>query len=404
MLKRTLIFFGLSSMTIVLVAVGYIAMTPNLEITSLKMIVSALAGSGIKSPSRELVENRLVTPEGFRLNRYATAIPGARMLLVTAKGDLLVSTPRQHQVILLARDKDKDGIADAKRVLLDKLNRPHDLALWREWLYIAETDAIGRVLFDVDSGRLGGQYERIIEGLPKVGNHWSKSIGFSPDGWLYLSIGSSCNVCVETDVRRATMMRFRPDGSAGEIVGTGLRNSVGFDWAPWDGALYATDNGRDLMGDDYPPCELNRIEYGQFYGWPYVNGFGDLDPDEGQGKEAMLLNAVSPVFGFRAHNAPLGIRFNRSDALPQMYRKSAFVALHGSWNRSSPDGYKLVSLHWDDKEGITQRDFLTGFEQDGDIIGRPVDVAQGSQGELYLSDDYSGTIYRIVYMGETAVQ
>jgi len=391
-------------MIIALVAVGYIAMTPNLKITSLKMIVSALAGSGIKSPSRELVDNRLETAEGFRLNRYATDIPGARMLLITARGDLLVSTPRQGQVILLTRDKDQDGVADAKRVLLDKLNRPHGLALWQGWLYIAETDAIGRVLFDVESGSLAGQYDRIIESLPKGGNHWSKSIGFSPDGWLYLSIGSSCNVCVESDVRRATIMRFRPDGSASEIVGTGLRNSVGFDWAPWDGALYATDNGRDLMGDDYPPCELNRIEYGQFYGWPYVNGFGDLDPDEGQGKETMLLNAVSPVFGFRAHNAPLGIRFNRSDALPQRYRKSAFVALHGSWNRSSPDGYKLVTLHWGDNEKITQRDFLTGFEQDGDIIGRPVDVAQGSQGELYLSDDYSGTIYRIVYVGETGTQ
>ncbi|MCF7981718.1 MAG: PQQ-dependent sugar dehydrogenase [Pseudomonadales bacterium] len=401
MLKQRLIFPGLVLILVAMVSGSIHLLPPNADITRLRLLFNTLMGKGIDSPSPGTLISRLKVPGAFHLNRYATDVPGARMLLYTEAGDLLVTLPRSGAVMLLGRDNNKDGEADHKKLLLGNLNRPHGLALWRDWLYIAETDAIGRVLFNTETGSLSGQYQRIVQGLPEGGNHWSKSIGFSSDGWLYLSIGSRCNVCIEKDPRRATMMRFRPDGSAGEVVATGLRNSVGFDWAPWDGTLYATDNGRDLLGDDYPPCELNRIEFGQFYGWPYINGFGDLDPDQGEGKESMLAKAISPVFGFRAHNAPLGILFNRSDKLPDHYHKSAFVALHGSWNRSTPDGYKLISLHWDEQDKITSHDFLTGFEKEGDIIGRPVDIAQGQLGELYVSDDYSGTVYRIIYEPST---
>lgn len=251
---------------LILIPLLLVAVRPNLEITSFKLIFNAIAGRGIDSPTQNLLDERLQVPSGFHLNRYAGGIPGARMLLYTDAGDLLVSQPRNGSVLLLTRDKDADGIADHNRTLLQKLNRPHGLALWQGWLYVAEQDAIGRVAFDVALGRLTGEYSRVIEGLPEGGNHWSKTIGFGADGWLYVSIGSTCNVCIEQDERRATLMRFRPDGGAGELFATGLRNSVGFDWAPWDGALYATDNGRDWLGDDYPPCELNRIEAKRFYG------------------------------------------------------------------------------------------------------------------------------------------
>jgi cytochrome c553 len=216
---------------------------------------------------------------------------------------------------------------------------------------------------------------------------------------MYVSVGSSCNVCVETDRRRATLMRFRPDGSGEEVFATGLRNAVGFDWRPEDGQIYATDNGRDLLGDDFPPCELNRVVQGGFYGWPFANGNRVSDPDLGRGQEARIAASIPPVHGFRAHNAPLGITFLRGESVPAAYRGAAVVALHGSWNRTRKDGYKVVSLHWDGQGAIAERDFLTGFlgADDADVIGRPVDVAEGPDGSVYVSDDYAGSVYRVAW-------
>ncbi len=195
-------------------------------------------------------------------------------------------------------------------------------------------------------------------------------------------------------------MRFHADGSGAEIYATGLRNSEGFDWAPWDGQMYATDNGRDLLGDDYPPCELNRVVEGGFYGWPYANGNNVPDPDMGRGKGALLANAIPPAHGFGAHVAPLGMTFLNARGLPADYQRSALVALHGSWNRSKKSGYRVVSLHWRDDGTIIERDFMTGYEADEDVIGRPVDVIQGPDGAIYISDDLTGSVYRVTYGGK----
>ena len=177
---------------------------------------------------------------------------------------------------------------------------------------------------------------------------------------------------------------------------------MGFDWRPATRELYATDNGRDLMGDDFPPCELNRIVKGGFYGWPYANGDNVPDPDMAGknpgGKNAARLGAaLAPAHAFGAHNAPLGITFVRSPEAPPPLRGAALVALHGSWNRTRKDGYKVVSLHWRPDGGIEERDFVTGFELDEDVIGRPVDVAEGPDGAFYISDDYAGSVYRVTY-------
>jgi hypothetical protein len=212
---------------------------------------------------------------------------------------------------------------------------------------------------------------------------------------MYVSVGSSCNVCFEEDERRAALLRFRPDGSEAEIFASGLRNSVGFDWKPDTGELFATDNGRDLLGDDFPPCELNRVVRGGFYGWPLANGDRVVDPDLGVGRESEVEASIPPVHGFRAHTAPLGITFLQGDSAPAPYRGAALVALHGSWNRHEKDGYEVVSLHWHPDGSVEERPFLSGFLEDGDVIGRPVDVAEGPDGAIYVSDDYAGSIYRI---------
>ena len=358
-------------------------------------MLNQMTGLGGGHASEQEV-SELRVPEGFRVGLFASDVANARMLGVTAEGDLLVSSPRAGRVLLVLRDADGDGHADATKVLLDGLDRPHGLDLHDGWLYVAEGGAVGRVRFDDHARRVVGDYERIVEGLPSGGNHWTRTLRFGPDGWMYVSIGSSCNVCEETDPRRAAMLRYRPDGSGQEIYATGLRNAVGFDWRPATGELYATDNGRDLLGDDFPPCELDRVERGQFYGWPYANGDRVPDPDFGDAHPGEVARSVPPVHGFRAHNAPLGIRFLSGPTLPPAYQGAALVALHGSWNRTHKDGYKVVSLHWQDG-AIVERDFLTGFLRDDDVVGRPVDVAEGPDGAIYVSDDYAGAIYRVAY-------
>lgn len=359
------------------------------------IILHSILGGSEGTPEESELQSRFVLPEGFTIGTYAGQVTNARFIEFTNAGDLVVAQPRRSTITLLERDANGDGKADGQRILMDQLDRPHSIDFHDGYLYIGEATAVGRVRFDHETGELAGDYERIITGLGAEGNHWTKTIRFGPDDLLYLSSGSTCNVCLEEDDQRATITRYNPDGSGEERFSTGLRNAVGFDWSPVDGHMYATDNGRDLLGDDYPPCELNRVELGKFYGWPQVNGFGDLDPDFGD--EARLAEATSPVHGFRAHNAPLGIRFINIESFPAAYKNAALVALHGSWNRSSYDGYKVVSLHENPDGSYEEKDFLAGFEKDGDVIGRPVDVAAGPDNCAYISDDYANAIFRVCY-------
>ncbi|MFI5314160.1 MAG: PQQ-dependent sugar dehydrogenase [Myxococcota bacterium] len=354
---------------------------------------------GAKPPPKSELEKRMVLPPGFELTLFADGISNARFLRFTSAGDLLVSSPREGTVFLLERDANGDGRADGVRKLLTGLDKPHGLEFAGDWLYVAETGAVKRVRFDAAARATSGPVETVLPGLPTGGNHWTKTIRLGPDGWMYLSMGSTCNVCLETEPRRATLARFKLDGSGYETVATGLRNSVGFDWRPADGALYATDNGRDLLGDDIPPCELNKIEPGKFYGWPFLYGMNQLDPDFGSQIGDKLASAVPPAHAFGAHVAPLGMRFYRGDKFPARYRGQAFVAEHGSWNRTAKSGYKVVLLEWGADGAISESDFLTGFEVDEGVIGRPVDVLDGPDGALYVSDDFAGAVYRVTYGG-----
>lgn len=375
---------------------GVFLATGAIGTSSLLMILSTMTGMAGPAANDATVRERYQVPDGFTLELYARDVPRARFLRFTAAGDLLVSRPHSGDILLLRRDADNDGQPDSRETLIEGLKRPLGMEINGDWLYIAESNRIGRIRFDSATGTVQGDIQPVVEDLTDNGNHWSKTIRIGQDQKLYLAQGSSCNVCAEDDPRRATMMRFELDGSQPEIIATGLRNSVGFDWAPWNGELYATDNGRDMLGDDFPPCELNLIETDRFYGWPYFNGDNTPDPDMGADPLADQRKPTPPAHNFRPHNAPLGMTFLNADKLPALYQRSALAALHGSWNRSTPDGYKVVSLHWTE-HGIEERDFLSGFNQDGDISGRPVDVAQGPDGAIYISDDYAGAIYRVSF-------
>jgi glucose/arabinose dehydrogenase len=356
-------------------------------------IANALFGTSPEPPTPEQVTT-LRVPAGLAIEVFAE-LPKVRALRVTPAGDIAASVPREGKIVLLERDADGDGRSDGTRTLLEGLNRPHGIDFNDGWLYVGETDAVGRVRFDAAARTVSGAFERVVTGLPGGGNHWTRTVRFGPDGWMYVSIGSSCNACVEEDARRAAMMRFRPDGTEGETFATGLRNSVGFDWRPDGGELYATDNGRDLLGDDFPPCELNRVVQGGFYGWPYANGARQPDPDLGEGHAQEIATSIPPAHGFRAHNAPLGMVFLTQALSPTLPRGTAIVALHGSWNRTKKDGYEAVSLHFEADGTIREEAFLTGLLVDDEVIGRPVDVVQGPDGAVYVSDDYGGVVYRI---------
>jgi glucose/arabinose dehydrogenase len=390
------LLIGAGSLTAIgiVVAIGFVWFGP-VAISDKTVLFNMLVGRSIGAPALDTINNRLQLPPGFKVNLFAGDVAGARFMRVTSQGDVLVSLPRTGQVIWLEHDGNNDGRSDSQHVLIDNLNRPHGLEIYDGWLYVGENDAIGRVRLDKTQSKLDGTYERIVTGLTGDGNHWSKTVRIGPDGYLYLSQGSTCNVCVEQDPRRASIMRFKPDGSDGQIIANGLRNSVGFDWAPWDNALYATENSRDLLGDDVPNDELNLIQAGGFYGWPYVHGFGVVDSEFGKDQATRIATSITPAHGFRPHNAPLGIHFLRKPA--PGYERSALVALHGSWNRSMSDGYKVVSLHWSADGKIEERDFLTGFLTDKGIIGRPVDVAEDNYGTIFVSDDLAGVIYRVTY-------
>jgi glucose/arabinose dehydrogenase len=352
-----------------------------------------LWGTPGEAPSNEAVA-RLRAAAGLAVGIYAR-VDNARWLRPTPAGDLLVSVPREGRIVLLDRDRDGDGRSDGQRTLLEELNRPHGMEIHDGWLYVGETDAVGRARFDVETGTVTGGFERVVTGLPDGGNHWTRTVRIGPDGWLYVSVGSSCNACIEEDERRAAILRFRPDGSEGEVFAAGLRNAVGFDWRPGTDEFYATDNGRDLLGDDYPPCELNRVVRGGFYGWPFANGAREADPDHGTGREQEIASSIPPAHSFRAHNAPLGITFVREAPEDSALHGAALVALHGSWNRTRKDGYEVVSLHWEADGSIREEPFFWGFLEDDRAIGRPVDVAEGPGGAFYVSDDYAGIIYRL---------
>ena len=383
----------------VLVGTGWFAcaLLPERYAVNAPMVHMMSGWFGASAPSADQFGGRLRVPAGFSVGLFAEEIPNVRFLRPLPGGGLLATTPREGKVWLLAADRDGDGRSDDVRPVLEGLKMPHGLDLLGDSLYVAEGDGVGRVRLDLQTGERRGDYERVVNGLPEGGNHWSRTVRFGPDGWMYVSVGSSCNVCIEKDDRRAAMLRFRPDGSEPQVFATGLRNSVGFDWQPGSNALYATDNGRDLLGDDFPPCELNRVEQSGFYGWPIANGDRVPDPDLGAGQDERIRTSIPPSHGFGAHTAPLGIVFLRNPALPEEWRGVALAALHGSWNRTRKNGYKVVSLHWAGDGSIAERDFLVGFEEEENVIGRPVDVVEGADGTIYVSDDYASSVYWVKY-------
>ena len=401
MIKKITVSFLL----LVILSVGVVAVKSPGGVSGFWLMVTTITGLNQVETSSDVAQSYLHLPEGFTAEIFADGLDVPRVIVVTQTDDIIVSLVDSGEVLLL-RDLDNDGQAESKTILLQGLANPQGLAFDGDWLYVAERHRVIRIQYDHSNGVTLGEAETVIDDLPfghPHRSHNAKTIGISADRKLYITVGSPCNVCIPDDPRYSAILRAELNGSNVEIYARGLRNSVGFDWAPWSGELYATDNGRAMLGDDFPPDELNLIVKEGFYGWPYLHGDNVPDPEFGEPafldeNPEILASARLPSFKFRAHNAPLGIHFIKStDNLPKAYSKTALVALHGSWNRSKLDGYKILSLHWNSDGSIESRDFMTGFLGDKGIVGRPVSIVENAAGQFYITDDLGGRIYRITY-------
>lgn len=338
----------------------------------------------------------LKIPDGFSVSIFAENLPGARVILFDKLGNAWVSQPSKGMVSLLEMGNGK--VARHNPVFRD-LQKPHGLAFDPEnpfMLYIAEENRISRVnVYSEDT-------LHTIASLPSGGNHTSRTIGFGPDGRLYVAIGSTCNVCNETNDQRAKIFSMNKDGSDLKEFARGLRNSVFFVWHPVTHAMWATEMGRDLLGDNIPPEEINIIEEGKNYGWPIC--YGKNIHDTNFDKNTYIRNPCMEPFetpsfiDIQAHSAPLGLAFVNNKIWPDDYANDLLVAYHGSWNRTVPTGYKLVRFKFD-ASGTYQgvEDFITGWLTDSKLYGRPVDLVFGPDGRLYLTDDRAGLVYAISY-------
>jgi len=336
-------------------------------------------------------------PSGFGISVFAEGLNDPRMMTIGPDGIAYVAERGAGRIVRLP-DRDADGVADGVEVVASGLSAPSSLDFYTDGsLYVGETTRVVR-LFDPDDEGVFQEQETIVDGLPS-GGHTTRTVLFSPDGeYLYVSIGSSCNVCIEDDNRRSTIMRYRPDGSEEMIFAEGLRNAVGITFRPGTDELWATNNGRDWLGDDQPPETIYLVTEGEDAGWPYCHAGRIVDPDYGE--EGSCEGISDPEVEMQAHTAPLGLTFYTGSQFPERYQGDMFVGLHGSWNRTVPVGYKVVHIPMEDGEPGEVRDFAVGWlREDGSKWGRPVDVVTAPDGSLLISDDGEGRIYRAFYHG-----
>lgn len=353
--------------------------------------------------SGRLAEPRtLILPAGFQANVFAAGLTSPRFMVIGAGGTIFVTGMTGGQIYALP-DRNGDGVADEIQVWADNLRQPHGLAFHEGYLYVGETNRVIRFKVSPDGARQGDP-EPVVPELPSGSGHWTRTVGFGPDGKLFVAVGSSCNVCEETDQLRAAISVYNADGSDGRVFMRGLRNAVGLVWQPGTTELWATNNGRDQLGDDAPFETVYRVRDGGNAGWPSCHpapGGMLSDPQFGQPDGCQTVDP--PAVTFQAHSAPLGLRFYDGTSFPEAARGDLFVALHGSWNRSVPVGYKVIRVPFAGGNPGQPEDFVTGWmASEGNrssVWGQPVDVLVAPDGALLISDDDGGAIYRITYRG-----
>ncbi|HQV39513.1 MAG: sorbosone dehydrogenase family protein [Flavobacteriales bacterium] len=337
-------------------------------------------------------------PPGFHLSIFAKNVRNARGMSLGSDGTVYVGSRGEGNVYAL-RDLNGDGTADTLFTIATKLNMPVGVA-WHEGdLYVSSVSKIVKLPGIAD--RLGDPPApvTVYDQYPDKEHHGWKYIAFGPDGKLYVPVGAPCNICLSEDSIFASITRMDPDGSNMEIIAHGVRNSVGFDWDPKDSSLWFTDNGRDMLGNDVPNDELDHLtSVGRHFGYPYCHQGDILDPEFGKGKDCSDYAAPAALLG--PHVAALGMKFYRGSMFPEKYRHAIFIAEHGSWNRSTPIGYRVAVAFPKDDGTATTEVFAEGWLDGNSAWGRPVDLLELPDGSMLLSDDSADLIYRITYDGK----
>ena len=355
--------------------------------------------------------SRLSAPPGFRVSVFASDLKNVRMLQPAPGGGVYASRRDQGDVLLL-RDENGDGRADRMRVVAQNIAFAHGLAVHANRLYIASDKKV--LAADILADGSLGALQVLVDDLPDGGQHPNRTLAVGPDGWLYVTVGSTCNNCRETNPESATVLRMRLDGSGREVFASGLRNTIGFGWHPGSGRLYGFDHGSDFRGDDVPPEELNEIQANRHYGWPWCHSDKVVDPLQvneppNTTKGAFCPTTQAPALTYTAHAAPIGMVFYTGTRFPEAMRGHAFVAMRGSWNRAQPSGFKVVRVAFD-AAGQPQgfEDFVTGWlapprpeEPAGrpSQLGRLAGLAVDADGALLVADDQNGVIYRVRHDG-----
>ncbi|HET8845169.1 MAG TPA: PQQ-dependent sugar dehydrogenase [Ktedonobacteraceae bacterium] len=382
--KRWQIF--LAVLLLLVLAIGSVALYINWH--TVRSIVSSNPAGGEAKPAN------LQLPAGFQMSIFASGLNAPRFMAIGPDGTLFVANRGANTIVALP-DPQHTGKAIQKMVVASGLSDPTSLDFYQQQLYVGESSTVTR--FTLDDQYHTTSKQVLISNLP-IGGHSTRTVLIGPDNHLYVSTGSSCNVCNETEPHRATVWQYQMDGSDGHMYAKGLRNAVGMAVNPWNKQIWVTNNGRDLLGDDIPPETVYALQDGGNYGWPSCHAGTIIDPDFGSPNSCN--GVIKPVVAMQAHSAPLGLAFYNANQFPQQYH-GLFVAFHGSWNRSTPTGYKVVFIPLNARGEVSGplQDFITGWLQKNDASGRPVGVIVGADGALYVSDDKAGLIYRITYHG-----
>jgi glucose/arabinose dehydrogenase len=367
-------------------------------------LLASCDGGGSSTPSaapgeppgdQGLPLDQIELPTGFAIELYAVDLPGARSMTLSPNGTLFVGSRREGNVYAVL-DENQDQRADRVVTIFEGGEQPNGVAFREGSLYVADISKVLR--FDRIEESLENPPEPIVirDDLPTDTHHGWKFIAFGPDDMLYVPVGVPCNICERDDERYGTILRMKPDGSGLDIFAQGIRNTVGFAWHPETKELWFTDNGRDMMGDDVPPDELNHApRMGMHFGFPYCHAGTIPDPEFSGGRDCSEF--VAPARQLGAHVAALGVRFYTGSMFPEEYRGQIFFAEHGSWNRTNKIGYRVMRVELEGDRAISYEVFASGWLRGEEAWGRPVDLQEMPDGALLVSDDEAGVIYRISY-------
>ena len=352
----------------------------------------------------------LALPKGFAIDVFARDVENARMMEVAEDGTLYV-TRRDKGDVLMLRDTDGDGKADQRETVAKKENM-HGIEIDGDTVYLMTVNDVYRTS-RAEDGTLG-ELELVADRFPEGGQHPNRMVQLGPDGKLYVSVGSTCNACAETNEENATITVMNTDGSDRRVFASGLRNTIGYGFEPESGGLYGFDHGIDWLGDNEQHEEFNRIEDGKRYGWPYVYALSRFNPQDTPPDSSFsdyAEGSQEPIGLHTPHAAPMQMTFYTGDAFPDEFRGDAFIAMRGSWNRQPPSGYEVLRVDFEDGKPVAMEPFVSGFLMESaesptgwGHMGRLAGMAEGPEGSLYLSDDTGGIIYRITYEGEEAAE